>query len=350
MSEDQNQQQDEQKGFWQIANEAADEVADALDADILLYNGDMDPEKAPDESLIDMLAGYSRRRNVLLILVSNGGDANTAYRIARCLQECYEQFTVFVPGWCKSAGTLIAIGAHELVISDNGQLGPLDVQISKPDELFESGSGLDMIQALDFLKNRAFKMFEDSFLELKFKSGNRLSTKTATEIATHLTTGLFQPVYQQIEPTRLGEIARAMRIAQEYGQRLDEVSDNLKIRALQRLVNGYPTHRFVIDRKEAGELFNRVRPPHSEEQALADALEELSRVPNVHSGPVDPVPFIQFVSSESQEGIGEAGEEIHERQDSGADTGREREETSGTPRGAGQEAAAPRLTPDGKAE
>ncbi|CAN5841703.1 hypothetical protein BH23ACT11_BH23ACT11_23950 [soil metagenome] len=203
---------------------------------------------------------------------------------------------------------------------------------------------------MNFLKSKAFSQFEDSFLDLKVGSGNRLSTKTATEIATSLTTGLFQPIYEQIEPNRLGEIARAMSIAQEYGQRLDNTSDNLKSRALQRLVNGYPSHRFVIDCEEAADLFKRVREPTEAEQAMVESLEDvvdgLSRVPNAHALPTDtnPEPFVGFVSTGLEKG------EVHgERQGGGTDTEGEREENGRTPTRAEPNFGSP-VSPEGNTE
>lgn len=300
----------------------ADKVADELQADVLLFNGDMYQEMAPDEKLIDLCSDRALHTNVLLVLVTNGGDPHVAFRIARYLQQKYTKFTVFIPGWCKSAGTLITIGAHNIVLSDNGQLGPLDVQVSKPDELFESGSGLDLIQALDFLKSRSFAMFEDNFIKMKSKSGNRLSTKTAMEMSTALTVGLFQPIYEQIEPTRLGEISRAMRITQDYGQRLDRKSGNLKDSALLRLVNGYPSHGFVIDREEADTLFKGVREPGEHEKALVNCLEKflpnITRNPNVHgdSGDAYIQPLMQFLSTTNK---WETGKEENDGQSHGGD-------------------------------
>lgn len=123
------------------------------------------------------------------MLVTFGGDADTAYRIARCLQDHYEKFILYVSGICKSAGTLVAIGAHELVISDHGELGPLDVQMSKKDELWEYQSGLTVMDALTALKDNAFNAFEQFFLDIKRKSGDTITLRTATEIATDMTKG-----------------------------------------------------------------------------------------------------------------------------------------------------------------
>jgi hypothetical protein len=48
---------------------------------------------------------------------------------------------------------------------------------------------------------------------------------------------------------RLGEIERFVRISVDYGDRL--ATDNHKPDTVQKLVVGYPSHSFVIDRREA---------------------------------------------------------------------------------------------------
>src|SRR5262245_11961154 len=126
--------------------EAANLAAAALDADVLLLNAGLDRSIAAQ--LIELVAKRNRRQNVLLLLVTSGGDAHGAYQIARCLQTSYAKCLVFVTGYCKSAGTLVAIGAHELIVGSRGELGPLDVQMSKPDELMLRQSGLTATAAL----------------------------------------------------------------------------------------------------------------------------------------------------------------------------------------------------------
>ena len=101
-------------------DDVADLVAHELDADIIIYNGPL--ERPADTALIDACIARRRRTNALLILVTSGGNADSAYRIARCLQRKYEKFVLYVSGYCKSAGTLVALGAHEMVISDHGEL------------------------------------------------------------------------------------------------------------------------------------------------------------------------------------------------------------------------------------
>jgi AraC-like DNA-binding protein len=190
--------------------------------------------------------------------------------VARCLQHHYQQIRLVIPSHCKSAGTLIAIGAHELAIGDLGELGPLDIQVWKPSELQERGSGLDIIQTLEAAQDHTREAFRKTLLEVR--QAGRLSTKLAGDFASHVAAGIAAPLYSQIDPNRLGEMQRAMRIAYEYGMRLDRTSQSLRNGALLQLTSTYPSHSFVIDRKEAGELFNHVGHPTAEETTICRTL------------------------------------------------------------------------------
>jgi len=81
-----------------------------LDADIIFCNGEVDRDL--DGRFIVLCSQARRRRqNVVLILVTHGGDADVAYRMARCLLKRYKKVSLYVTGYCKSAGTLVAVGA-----------------------------------------------------------------------------------------------------------------------------------------------------------------------------------------------------------------------------------------------
>ena len=270
--------------------DVASRLATANDTDVLLFNS---PFNRPiDNNVIALLRKRRRRSNVLVVLVSTGGDADVAYRIARALQDAYQQYTVFITGFCKSAGTLCALGAHEIIVNDFGELGPLDVQFQRKDELGELSSGLVVTEALDHLQAHAFGVFEQHMLNIKTHSFGQVSFKLAAELATKLTTGLFQHIYCQIEPTQIGELGRAMAIARDYGKRLKAKSKNFTDDTLELLVESYPSHGFVIDRREAENIFVHVRQPSEDEQALADALGNTALIPGQTSQ-------IQYLSDEA---------------------------------------------------
>ncbi|MBU1357448.1 MAG: SppA protein [Gammaproteobacteria bacterium] len=240
--------------------------------DVYGYAGPI--EKPGYELICDLLEGNSgkRREKALLYLCTGGGNPNAGYRIARAFIHHYgaENFRVAIPAECKSAGTLISIGASALVFFDKGELGPLDVQFQKQDEIFQQSSGLDIVRGMTYLQSDALDTFNKYLMEINGGSG--LSTKVASEIASKLVMGIYEPMYAQIDPIRLGEMNAALQIAHEYGTRLNEKSKNLKLGALSKLINSYPTHGFVIDRAEARSLFQNVVAPSEHEQSLAHAV------------------------------------------------------------------------------
>ena len=103
------------------ASGIAQRISEAEDSDIIVWNGPI-YEEGFGKLVKEAPYAYN---NVIFILVTYGGDANVAYRIARLLQESYQRVTVFVPSICASAGTLVTLGAHKLVLSDFAELGPL---------------------------------------------------------------------------------------------------------------------------------------------------------------------------------------------------------------------------------
>lgn len=63
-----------------------------------------------------------------LILITQGGDGETALRLIRQIQARCREFTVIVPDQAKSAGTLLVLGAHQIYMGPTSDLGPVDPQ------------------------------------------------------------------------------------------------------------------------------------------------------------------------------------------------------------------------------
>jgi hypothetical protein len=271
------------------ANEIMRRIIAAADTDILMFNAPI--ERPRDRRLIKSLEGRPCRPNLLMILVTNGGDPDAAYRIARALQGHYKKITVCVSGICKSAGTLILLGAHELAFSANGEIGPLDIQMAKKDELWESESGLTVMTALTALSENAQDAFDHFLVSLTTRSGGRITVRTASEIAAKLTQALYAPIADQVDPIHMGEVKRAMAIAKEYGERLVRKSEVCSDERLRTLISGYPSHGFVIDRSEAKEIFKTVRDCTEDEVALLADLDDYALTPMGR-------PWVRFISDD----------------------------------------------------
>lgn len=247
---------------------------DSHECDLFLYSGPLTYKET--SVFVDLV--YRRqihRTHCILFLTTPGGDPHAAYRMARVIRTHYATFRLGVFGQCKSAGALVAAGAHELIMAETGELGPLDVQMTKQDELVPNSSGLDIFQSIAVITRSAFATFEESFLQIIERSAGQISTKTAAEIAREFSVGLFAPISAQIDPTRLGEAQRAIGIANDYADRLG--GENLRPGAMRKLVEEYPSHGFVIDYDECRKLFKDIRRPSQEEMQIADLFKDLLR-------------------------------------------------------------------------
>lgn len=202
----------------------------------------------------------SLNKKVIFCMATLGGDPDAAYRIGRALQHNYEDFSILISSYCKSAGTLLAIAANELIIGDTGELGPLDIQIKKNDELDESNSGLDIMTALNSLEAVAANYFAQTMRSIHYYTG--INAKLSGDMAAKMIEAMISPIAAQIDPIKFGEHQRILNIAQKYGTNLNQRFRNLRPGVLDKIIANYPSHGYVIDRKEAKELFYRVVEPN----------------------------------------------------------------------------------------
>lgn len=281
--------------------ELAGAIAAERDSDILLYNYGMDAgAHYPFQNFIKRRG--RKRENLLFIVTTEGGDADATYRIARCLQEQYSSITIAVAGWCKSAGTLLCIAGGDLIIADSGELGPLDIQISKSDELGERTSGLTVESAFEKLQEQSFELFIRNLRDIKTRLGGRITFRTAADVASHMVTGVTSDIFAKFDPVTIGEDHRANRVAEEYAIRLNLKANNLQpetrraASGLQMLLKGYPSHSFVIDRAEAANLFRRVSAPTGQISELLDLLGLDVVLPR--SSSLDQTPQLEFLNAE----------------------------------------------------
>jgi hypothetical protein len=276
-----------------LANAHAVFRSEAGDRDIIVVSREISRQLHLD--LTEKIAEHKVHSKCTLFLTTRGGDPHGGYRFARCLRHHYDHVRLVIPSLCKSAGTLVAIAADELAIGDLGELGPLDIQVHKGSEMMERSSGLDIVQAMQSIRQHTQDAYRKALIE--FRGGARLSTQLAGEFAASIAVGIAAPLYAQIDPIRLGEMQRAMKIARDYGERLDRHTSSLRPRALDRLVADYPSHSFVIDRKEAGEIFKSVESPTQAEKELYSAMWVILEE-EADFGP-------EFISEDQPDGDGE---------------------------------------------
>ena len=85
---------------------------------------------------VDLLHHVPRGSKIDLLLHTPGGNADAAEKLISMIAETAGagEFRVIVPDFAKSAGTLMALGADKIIMSDSSELGPIDPQVTLRDE------------------------------------------------------------------------------------------------------------------------------------------------------------------------------------------------------------------------
>ncbi|MCC5981367.1 MAG: hypothetical protein JJU26_06565 [Oceanicaulis sp.] len=325
---------------------AVEAVEAEYQADIFLYNAAIDDYGL--SCLVEAVTTVNPRTeytNCILILVTNGGLANSAYRIARLMQQTYKKFYLFAPSYCKSAGTIIALGANEIIMDMFSELGPLDVQLLDKDEIGSRKSGMLHRSAFESLTQEAFDMFSHTMLSIKGASGGSISFRLAADIAASMTSSLLSPILAQINPDNVGSDFRDLSVATAYGERLAQKSGNPKQGAVDYLVRAYPSHDFIIDREEAEALFHRVSQPKLSLYELVGQISQYTHKPA--SSPVV-MPLARPQEQPAQEGE-DAGNATKSNGVQGMDEGRDSDRRGDSGKAARKPAAKPDPQPDSAA-
>jgi hypothetical protein len=86
---------------------------------------------APDvtQVIYRHLEMFGESKQIDLLLYTRGGDVLTPWRLVHLIREYTNRFTVLVPFRCYSAGTLLCLGADEIVMGKMSELGPIDPSV-----------------------------------------------------------------------------------------------------------------------------------------------------------------------------------------------------------------------------
>lgn len=85
-----------------------------------------------------------------LILETPGGSGEVAEDIVKNIRGKFKNVAVIIPGWTRSAGTLIAMACDEILMDQNSSLGPIDAQLHWQGKVFSAG---ELLEGLDAIKD-----------------------------------------------------------------------------------------------------------------------------------------------------------------------------------------------------
>lgn len=113
------------------------EIQNETRTTLLCYVGGAGTSVSRDDAVFlgDLLHNVPRGKPIDLLLHTGGGDIDAAEKLMSMLSDAAgtAPLRVIVPDYAKSAGTLMALGANSIVMSDSSELGPIDPQIETQD-------------------------------------------------------------------------------------------------------------------------------------------------------------------------------------------------------------------------
>ena len=127
----------------QLLNDKLKALEDYLDADVLVYSGDLGP-LPPNvfAKIVEELKNDAIKHDKLyVILTTNGGSAETVERYVNILRYHYSEINFIVPDYAYSAGTIFCMSGNSIYMDYSSVLGPIDPQVLNKDNKYVAALG-----------------------------------------------------------------------------------------------------------------------------------------------------------------------------------------------------------------
>lgn len=217
------------------------------EADVLTLVNELERIVTPKEST-----------SINLLLNSSGGDIYAAYKMVHILRSKCNHLRVIVPFYAKSAATLMALGADEIIMAPQSELGPLDAPMEHPLQEGIQLSALDGVRPLEFLSDFCNTLATEQ-LGVKLRQLVQLGRKDSLELSLRFAAEFVNPIVGKLDPLLINMCYRRLQIAERYGNELltefmfvhEPNKNELAESTLRELVWMYPEHGYAICCSEA---------------------------------------------------------------------------------------------------
>jgi len=122
------------RSVFAYASAIGKQAPNAIDFDDLL----------PVQDQIRNLSG----KQLDVIIETPGGFAEVVEDIVKHIRSCFEEVAVIVPGQAKSAGTIMAMAADEILMESTSALGPIDAQIIQAGKKYSAHAYLEGLEKI----------------------------------------------------------------------------------------------------------------------------------------------------------------------------------------------------------
>lgn len=208
---------------------------------------------------IDHLDKIGSCKKISLVLYTRGGDTSAARNIVNLLRMYCDELQVIIPHKAHSSGTIIGLGANEIVMTKQATLGPIDPSIQTPLNPVVPNGTETVGVSVEAVKG---------YLEY---AKNELKIKDETVLA-----NIFIKLTEYVHPLVLGEVYRSRAQIQMLAEKLlqNQVTDSEKVKKIiDFLCSESGSHDYTINRREAQEdLGLNVKKPSQDQYLLIKSL------------------------------------------------------------------------------
>lgn len=201
----------------------------------------METSIAPDilPKFTEHLDIIAKADKISLLLITNGGDTLTAWSLVNLIRSYCEEFEVIIPANCFSSGTLISLGANNLLMTKQATLGPIDPSTSGPLNPVVPGTNQRVPVSVEFV---------NAYIEMAKNEFAIHDEKCMTQI--------FLKLSELIHPLSLGQVYRSRQQIQMLAKKLiswQHIDSDKEQNIISFLCSESGSHDYAIRRKEAKE-------------------------------------------------------------------------------------------------
>lgn len=224
---------------------------------------------APDilSLVADHLSRIGSTETLALFLYTPGGDSIAGWGLVNLIRQHCNKLKLLVPFRALSCGTLIALGADEILMGRHGFLSPVDPSVASPfNPPAPGGEQPGRVSLLPVSVEDMIGFLDLARKELELKSDESMAT-------------VLSILATKVHPLALGAVYRAREQNSSLAKRLllSHSEDESKVnRIVARLTQELPTHNYLIGLAEASQEIelNVVKPSAKCEEVMWQLYKE----------------------------------------------------------------------------
>lgn len=200
-------------------------------------DGDVDIDDISDiDNELRRCFGTSTVDEIDILIHTNGGSPDAAYRIIQHIRSIASNISILVPFHAYSAGTLICFGTDKILLGTFAALSPIDITITTENDNEDDIELIAIDKYIEFVKY-CKKIIEDAGMK------------------TNLEDALLVEMVKQIGAINIGSFFRERELTKYYAEillsdyMLKDIPDKEKTidHIIEMMVFKFPSHEFEID-------------------------------------------------------------------------------------------------------